>query len=278
MPVLQAQGLRAAGCRVACVGLAGYYDADLPEHCDDFTEVGLARLGQWLRQLRRYGASEAIMVGLVSKSHMLRRARLLHYLPDFRSLKLWFRELRHDRRSQFMLSVIAREMERAGVPLIDTTRYIPDHMAAAGVMTRTRPTASQERDITFAWPILCKLNELDIGQALTVRDLDVIALEAMEGTDRMIQRTGELCQRRGWVLVKGAEREKDLRYDVPTVGVDTIELAQACGAGCIALAAERVIMVQKADVIAAADAAGIALVGVPLAGPGADTDAATDGA
>jgi DUF1009 family protein len=129
-------------------------------------------------------------------------------------------------------------------------------------MTRRAPSAEQASDIAFGWPLLRSVGGLDIGQAIAVREKDVIAVEAVEGTDRMIDRAGELCRRRGWTLLKTARPGHDMRADVPTIGVATVERLHAAGGGCIAVGVGRVILVDRPAVLAAADRLGIAIVGV----------------
>jgi len=263
LPVLQARGIRAAGRAVACVGLAQQHDADLPDVCDTFASAGVLQMGRWVRLLQRWGVREAVMIGGVRKEKLMYRpARLWRQLPDWRVAKLWYRVLRHDKRSQALLTALATELSNNGIELIDTTRYIPEHLAEPGIMTRTAPTAAQRADITFAGPILRRLNELDIGQAVAVKERDVIAVEAIEGTDAMIERAGQLCRSGGWVLVKGAGRDKDLRFDVPTVGAQTIENLRAAGGRCLAVTAGRVILADKPHVLETADRLGVAIVGV----------------
>ncbi len=262
LPILVARGIRATGREVACIGLADQYLPELPPLCDRFARAGVVRLGRWIRLARRFGIREAVMVGRVSKARMHDPLRLVRQLPDWRAIDLWYRKLRHDRRSATLLTVLADELAREGLVLIDSTTYIPDHMATEGCMTRRRPTPEQESDIRFGWPLLAEVGALDIGQAIAVREKDVIAVEAVEGTDRMIDRAGGLCRRKGWTLLKTARPGHDMRADVPTIGVSTIERMQAAGGGCIAVGAGRVILVDKPAVLAAADRAGIAIVGV----------------
>lgn len=262
LPMLQAQGMRAAGYRVACVGLYDQYDAELREYCDDFAEAGVLNLGRWCRKLRKFGAKQAVMVGKVEKSQLLYHPmNWLRHMPDWRTAKLYLWDLRHDKRSQMMLAGVAGQLKKGGLELIDTTQFIPEHMAGEGLLTAKPPSAQQQRDMQFVWPILMRMNDLDIGQAVAVKDGDVIAVEAMEGTDRMIQRAGELCRKPGWVLAKGAPAKKDPRFDVPTIGVQTIENLAKAGAGCLVVAAGRVILLDKPQVLAAADRHGIAIVG-----------------
>lgn len=271
LPRLTAQGMRAAGHRVVIAGMAGQYEAQLPGESDDFRKVGVLRVGEWARKLRQMGATKAVMVGGVDKAALVYMPfwkRVLVMRPDWTTGRLWYRILRHDKRSQTLLTAVAVELRKAGIELMDSTHYIPDHLADTGVMTTRKPTQTQQEDITLGWPILMSMNDMEIGQAIAVRGHDVIAVEAIEGTDAMIRRTGELVggQSRkedgGWTLLKGAGPKKDLRFDVPTIGLQTIENLKAAGAGCLAVDAGRVIFIDKADLLAAADAAGIAIVGV----------------
>ena len=262
LPRLEAEGMRAAGHAVIGVGLAGNYGDEVPGLCERFGAASMLRPRRWARLIRRGGARQAVMVGTVSKTKLLYDPmRWIWGVPDRTAIGIYLRQRRRDQRSQTMLGVLADELGKLGVELIDTTRYIPDHLATAGVMTRRGPTGDQQADVDFGWSILMRLNELDIGQALVVRARDVIAVEAIEGTDRMIERAGGLAGK-GWTLIKGAPEDKDRRFDVPTVGVQTIANLKAAGAGCLAVAAGRTILVDKPEVLRAADEAGIALVGV----------------
>ncbi len=264
LPVLTAQGIRAAGRSVVCVGLRDQYDPRLPELCDGFKAAGIIQIGRWVRLLRRWGAAEAVMVGRVAKVRMYDPFYLLRQMPDWRAARLWFVRLRHDRRNDAILGAVADELAREGITLLDTTRYIPQHLADEGVMTRTTPTDSQRADIAFSLPIVARMGDLDIGQSLAVKDREVVAVEAIEGTDRMIERAGQLCRRGGWTLVKVAKPKQDLRFDVPTVGPNTIENLKRHGGSSIAVEAGRTILLDKPQLIEAADRAGIAIVGVRL--------------
>tara|TARA_B100001059_G_scaffold35716_2_gene28880 strand:+ start:7141 stop:7995 length:855 start_codon:yes stop_codon:yes gene_type:complete len=262
LPVIVAQGIQQAGLRVACVAFRGHADPELQNHCDDFRTVGLYRMNQWLKTLRRWDASEAIMVGRVSKARMHDPLRLIREIPDLRSTMLWYRRLRHDRRNATVLAAIADELARGGVRLLDSTTYIQDQLAEEGVLGRTGPSQLQTADITLAWPLLEQTVEMDIGQSIAVREGDVIAVEALEGTAGMITRAGDLCRRSGWTLLKTSKVDHDRRADVPTIGVQTIHELSAAGAGCLALGTGRVILIDRPAVLAAADKAGIAIVGV----------------
>ena len=281
LPTLVAEGLREAGHPVHGLGLSGMYDPELPILCDSFRSVGLLRVGGWGKILRRMGVHHAIMVGKVDKAQVMHDPlRAFRSIPDLRTAQIWFRKLRHDRRSHALLKAVADELDRNGVSLIDSTMSIGNQLATNGVMTRRKPTSEQMADIRFVWPLLTETLRLDIGQAIAVRDRDVIAVEAVEGTDRMIQRVGEICRAKGWTLCKGARVGHDRRSDVPTVGLDTIKTLYERGGRCLALAAGDVIMLNKPYLLDLADEMGIAVIGVPIGpsgnGPCRDDETSAD--
>lgn len=263
LPVLVAQGMKAAGHPVKCLGLGGRCDPALRSLCDGFAEIGALKLGSFGRALRRMDVRYAVMVGHVDKASVLHSwHEIIRNMPDTRTLRVWFR-LRRDRRSHLILANVAAELARDGVQLIDSTTHIADQLAHAGVMTGRKPTASQRADIDFGWPILKEMLRLDIGQSIVVRGRDVIAVEAVEGTDRMIIRAGELCRAGGWTMLKAARAGHDRRSDVPTIGPGTIRNLHSAGGRCIAVAAGDVIIIDKPETLALAERMGVAIVGLP---------------
>jgi len=263
LPIVIARSLVQAGHPVHGLGLADQFEPELPGLCTTFREVGLLRIGSWARAFARVSVRHAIMVGKVDKAKIMHDPwRLFRHLPDARAMFVWYKHLRHDRRSAALLAAVADELGRRGVTLLDSTAPIPQEMATLGVMTQRQPTPLQRTDIDFAWPLLTQTLRLDIGQALAVRERDIIAVEAAEGTDRMIERAGNICRTKGWTLCKGARAGHDRRADVPTVGMGTLRNLAASGASCLALAAGDVIMLDKPEMIRLADQLGIAVVGV----------------
>lgn len=263
LPIMVARGMKRCGHPVLGVGLSGQFDPDLPACCDRFIEAGVLRPGSWGRALRRMGVRHAVMVGRVDKARMLYSwSTILRNMPDLRAWRMYFR-LRRDRRSHVILLSLAESLALDGVDLIDSTTHIPDHLAHAGIMTERAPTDAQRAAVEHGWTILLEMLRLDIGQAIAVRDRDVIAVEAVEGTDRMIARAGELCRSGGWCLLKAARAGHDRRSDVPTVGPDTIRNMHSAGGRVLALAAGDVIIVDKQETLALADGLGVAVVGIP---------------
>ena len=259
-PLLVARGARAAGRRVVCAAFAGHAWADLRAECDEFHWVGVLRLGQWARRLRRAGAREAIMVGRVAKGQIYDRWRYFRYIPDWRGVRAFWR-VRRDRRPMAILGAVMTELGSAGITLIDSTKYCPEHLVTPGVLTRRRPSDAQWADVRFGWSICQTVSRLDIGQSIAVVRNDVIAVEAVEGTDAMIERAGRLCPVGGWTLIKVSNTRQDLRVDVPTVGTTTIERLAAARAGCLVLEPGKTIMLERQKVLELADRHRIAVVG-----------------
>ena len=264
-PILVARGARAAGRKVVCVGLHGNCWAEMRAEADIYEEVGLLRLGQWVKVLKAHGCDEAIMVGRVKKSLMYDRWRYFRYIPDWRTVKVWFGRLRHDKRPRAVLEALADELALAGITLVDSTQYCKDQMCEAGVLTRRQPTEPQWLDIRFGWELCRTISRLDIGQAIAVLDRDILAVEALEGTNAMIERAGHLCKTKGWTMLKVANGPEDMRMDVPSVGTTTIEKLWQAGAGCLVLEAGKTIILEKTKVLELADRYKIAIVGYETA-------------
>ncbi len=258
-PFMVARGAKRAGRHVTVVGLRGFADPDLANCADRFRWSGLARIGRWIRVLRGAGISEVILAGSVTKSCMYGRFRLLRLLPDATSLRLWFLSLR-DKRNDTVLSAVADEFARHGMIMADCTSYCPEDMAPAGVLTQRQPTTAQEQDAAFGWRIAKEMGRLDVGQSVAIKEMEVIAVEAIEGTDRMIERAGQLCRHGGWAMVKVAKPDQDMRFDVPTVGPDTIANLKQHGAKMLVIEAGRTLIVDRDVMLAAADQAGIVVV------------------
>jgi DUF1009 family protein len=190
---------------------------------------------------------------------MYGRWRLLKLLPDWTSVRLWFFSLR-DKRNDTVLSAVADEFARYGIIMQDCVRYTPEQLAPAGVLTKQAPTAAQAKDMDFGWMIAKEMGRLDIGQAIAVKEQEVIAVEAIEGTDRMIERAGQLCPRGGWMLIKVAKPKQDMRFDVPTVGPETIANLARHGARLLVIEAGRTLIVDKEEMLTSAHQAGIVIV------------------
>jgi len=262
LPYMIADGAKAAGLKVICVGLAGSAEPDLGRHVDVFLSGAVARPGGWMRRLKRHGATRTVMVGRVAKTNLFVPWRIVRYVPDWRAVRIWYWRLRkRDKRNDSVLCAIADELASGGIILEDSTMYCKEHLATEGLMTRCQPGRSVEADIDFGWPVVKTIGELDIGQAIVVREREIIAVEAIEGTAAMIERAGLLCPKGGWTLIKAAKPRQDFRFDMPCVGPDTIRSLAANGGRCLVLEKDKTIIIDKPETIALADRLSIAIVG-----------------
>ncbi len=261
-PLLVVEGARRENRRVVVVGLRGFAEPSLAAMADAFYWSGVARLGHWKRVFAREGVAEAIMAGRVRKADMYGRFRHLRFLPDWTSLKVWYRRAK-DKRNDSILQAAADELAAGGVTLIDSTRYSPDALAAPGVLTAKGPSEAQWRDIHFGWRIAKEMGRLDVGQSIAVKEQEVIAVEAVEGTDEMIARAGHLCRQGGWALVKVAKPDQDMRFDVPTVGPATMETMHAAGGRVLAIEAGKTLTLEREKMLALARKYSIIIVALP---------------
>jgi len=258
-PLMVLHGAKQAGCHVTVVGLRGFADGRLAQGADVFRWAGLARIGRWIRILKRQRSRRVILAGSVTKSSMYGRFRLLRLLPDPTALRIWFLTI-SDKRNDTVLAAVADEFEKHGIIMDDCVAFSAEHMAPEGVLTRREPTRAQLKDAQFGWRIAREMGALDIGQSVAVKETEVIAVEAIEGTDRMIERAGQLCRQGGWTLIKVAKPNQDMRFDIPTVGPETIAGLKRHGAKMLVVEAGRTLIIDREEMTAAADAAGIVIV------------------
>jgi hypothetical protein len=261
LPFLVARGIRNAGRRVVMVGLKGWASRRLISLADDFTWSGPTRLGRHISFFHSHGAREAILIGGVRKKDMYLRFRLLRYWPDPRTARLWYLRLRKDKRDNAVLLGVAEEFRKEGITLVAGVNYCTEHLATEGQMTARGVPASLTQDVEFGWRIARACAEMDVGQSVAVKERDIIAVEAMEGTDAMIRRAGELCPAGGWVMVKVARPAQDMRFDVPTIGPQTMRNLKDHGCACLVVEAGRTVVADKPVTLALADKLGIAVVG-----------------
>ncbi len=262
LPFLVAHGARRCGLRIVCIGLGDNPDDGLAQCVDVFKVVPLARPGAWIRVLRRYNVRDAIMVGKVQKSKLYTPMRILKYLPDWRALRIYYWRLKkRDKRDDNLLGALADELASGGIILTDSTKYCSDHLAGRGVLTSVQPGSSVCEDISFGWQLVKKLGELDIGQAIAVKERSVIAVEAIEGTAQMIIRAGVYCKKGGWTLLKAEKLAQDNRFDVPCIGPDTVRSVSENRGKCIVVEAGKTLILDKSETIELANTLGIAILG-----------------
>jgi DUF1009 family protein len=261
-PILFAEKARALGIPVVCVGIREEASAELAGLVDRFYWAGLARLGRMIRCFKRENVRRAIMAGKIHKTRMHTPWRLLRLWPDWRTLCFWYRRRRPDNRDDRLLLGVIDEFAADGIRFESALDFCPELLVRPGVLTRRRPTAGEEADIAFGWELAREMGRLDVGQSVAVKERAVLAVEAIEGTDRAIARAGELCRAGGFVVVKVAKPNQDMRFDVPTVGCHTIESLHRARGRVLAIEAGKTILIDQEETVALADRYGLSIVAV----------------
>ena len=214
--MLVAESAKAQGIRVVAVAHHGETEPALEGKVEKVVWVKLGQLGQVIKALKGNGVTEAVMAGTITKTKMFTNAR-----PDLRGLSLMTRiAIFHD---DDILRAVAEELRREGIQIVSSIQFLPGLAASGGVLTRRRPTKEEREDIRFGWAMAKELGRLDIGQCIVVRKKTVVAVEAMEGTDETILRGGALAREKA-VVIKVSKPHQDLRFDIPSVGLQTIEV------------------------------------------------------
>ena len=259
-PVEFARAAVREGHEVVCLGIAGMASESLPGICHSFRAVPLARIGVAIRHFRRRRIERAVMAGKIEKRILFDPFRVLRLMPDLRTLHMWYHFARQNRKDDTILLAVIREFARDGITFDSALDYAPELLVNHGFLTRRRPTASQWEDIRFGWEIAKEMGRLDVGQSIVVNDKAVIAVEAVEGTDECIRRAGTLCRRGGFIVVKVAKPQQDMRFDVPTVGPGTLRTMHEAGGRVLAVESGKTIALERDEFVALADKLGISIV------------------
>jgi len=233
--------------------------------------LSLGELSKLIETFQREGVIRAVMAGQVKHKQIFSSIR-----PDWRLAKLLL-NLR-TRNTDMLLGAVAKVLEDEGIDLVSSTAFLEPMLAPAGVLTSRAPDENERSDIDYGLTVARGIAGFDLGQTVVIAAGACVAVEAMEGTDAAILRAGELMRTlhadeqispeadadttlaRRLTVVKVAKPHQDLRFDVPVVGVPTIETMRRAGATCLCVEAGRTLLFDREAMIAAADAAGIAVV------------------
>jgi DUF1009 family protein len=249
-PIVVAEALRRQNYHVSCLAVADHADPRLADICQDFYWVGLAKLGGAIRFWRRCGIREATMAGKFHKVLIYQPGMWWRHLPDWEFVKTFYHYFvtkNRDRKDDTLLGALADAFGNYGITFHPATNFAPELLVKPGQIAGRPPSASQQKDIEFAWDIAKQLGALDIGQSICVKDQAVLAVEAIEGTDACIRRAGQLCRQGGFTVVKVAKPQQDMRFDVPTVGVKTLQTMVDSGARVLAIEGGRTILLDDDD-------------------------------
>ena len=270
-PFLLLDAARAQGLRVVVAAIKEETDAEMNERAAREPEgvrvhwLSLGELSRLIETFKREGVTRAVMAGQVKHKQIFSSIR-----PDWRLAKLLL-NLR-TRNTDMLLGAVAKVLEDEGITLLSSTAYLEPMLAPVGVMTEREPDATECGDIEYGLKVARGIAGFDLGQTVVIAAGACVAVEAMEGTDATIARAGAIFRgidvggeastlQRRLTVVKVAKPNQDMRFDVPVVGVPTIEVMRAAGATCLCVEAGRTLMFDRETMVAAANAAGIAMVG-----------------
>jgi DUF1009 family protein len=265
-PFMVVEGARRAGVSLSVAAIREETDPLIEKEVESFTWVGIGQLGKMIRFFKGEGVEKAIMAGQVKHVQIFSGA-----VPDARMLKMLLKLPRRNTNS--LIGAIADELASEGIDLIDSTYFLQDYLPAVGTLTHRKPSAAERADVDYGLEIACEMSRLDLGQTIVVRGKACVAIEAMEGTDATIQRAGELMRGREarskikltsgpLTVLKLSKPDQDMRFDVPVVGVPTIESMLDAGATCLCVSAGKTLMFDRDEMIVLADKNKIAILAV----------------
>jgi DUF1009 family protein len=267
-PFLLLEAARAQGLRVVVAAIKEETDPEMDERArlDDGVVahwMSLGELSRLIEMFQREGVTRAVMAGQVKHKQIFSSIR-----PDWRLAKLLL-NLR-SRNTDMLLGAVAKVLEDEGITLMSSTAFLEPMLAPEGVLTRRAPDEGERRDIDYGLRVARGIAGFDLGQTVVIAAGACVAVEAMEGTDATIARAGALFRtledaastlQRRLTVVKVAKPQQDMRFDVPVVGLPTVEAMRAAGATCLCVEAGRTLIFDREAMVAAADAAGIVIVG-----------------
>jgi DUF1009 family protein len=253
-PFLVLEGARRAGVSLSVAAIREETDPLIESVAEQVEWVGIGQLGKMIRFFKREGVEKAIMAGQVKHVQIFSGA-----LPDLRMLRMLMRLPR--RNTDALIGAVADELAGEGIELIDSTYFLQDHLPQAGTLTRRAPDERERGDIEYGLEVAREIARLDLGQTIVVRAKACVAIEAMEGTDATIRRAGELAKGR-LTVVKIAKPDQDMRFDVPVIGLPTIQSMIEAGATCLCITALKTLIFDKDEMLRLANEKKLSIVAV----------------
>jgi DUF1009 family protein len=244
-PFLVLEAARSQGIEMAVIALREEAAPELEQMAARLHWVSLGELSRALELLHREGVTRAVMAGQVKHNKIFSAIR-----PDWKLAKLLLSLPRKN--TDALIGAVARLLESEGIELVDSTAFLKPLVPEPGVLTRRAPDARESADIGYGREIAHQLAALDLGQAVVVSDRACVAIEAMEGTDETIERAAHLAGGKPLVVVKVAKPRQDMRFDVPVVGLRTIEVMQRAGVTALAIDAGRILLFDRPKLLEAA--------------------------
>jgi len=251
-PFLVLEGARSQGIEMAVIALEEEASAELEKSVKRLHWVSLGELSKAIDLMHEEGVTQAVMAGQVKHNKIFSAIR-----PDWKLAKLLFSLPRKS--TDALIGGIARVLEEEGIQLVDSTLFLKPLLPEPGVLTRRSPNKEESADIAYGHSVARQIAGLDIGQTVVISDQACVAVEAMEGTDETIARASRIAEGKPLVVVKVSKPGQDMRFDVPVVGLPTIEQMKSSRATALAVDARRTLLFDRPKLIELADAAGIAI-------------------
>lgn len=253
-PLLALETARSLGDEVVVIALREEASPELEALAAKCHWISIGELGRLIDILKKADITEVIMAGQVRHASIFSSIR-----PDWRLIKL-LASLR-EKNTEALIGGVAKVLAGEGIRLADSTLFLKPLLAGAGVLNKRKPASDEERDIAYGRRIANTLAGLDVGQSVAICEQACVAVEAMEGTDAMLERAASLVNGKPLCLVKVSRRRGHLLFDVPVAGPQTIEVMRRCGATVLAVDAGRTLLLDRAEMLDKANQAGIAVVG-----------------
>jgi len=259
-----ANAVRALGGSVTIAAIRDHASEELNTLADHMKWFGVCKLGAMQRFFAEHDVERVCLAGKLFKDRILFHGLgWVQHAPDLECMRTMIRPLfsKHGSTTDdTLLGAVVASFERRAMKVVPGTDYATDLIAQTGLLTQCRPSRSVMSDIDFGWDIAKQMGGLDIGQSITVKNRTVLSVEAVEGTDACIERTGMLCPMGHWSLVKVAKPQQDMRFDLPTIGPQTIERMAKAGGRAIAIEAGKTILIDRTRTLALADRYRIAIL------------------
>jgi DUF1009 family protein len=254
-PFLVLEGARSQGIEMAVIALKEEAAPELERSAKRLHWVSLGELSKAIELMHQEGVTQAVMAGQVKHNKIFSSIR-----PDWKLAKLLFALPRKNTDS--LIGAVAHVLEEEGIRLVDSTLFLKPLVPEPGMLTRREPDAREKADIDYGLGVARQISAMDIGQTVVISDRACVAVEAMEGTDEAIARAARIAGGKPLVVVKVGKPGQDMRFDVPVIGLPTIEHMKQANATALVVDAGRTLLFDRTKLIELADASGIAIQAV----------------
>jgi UDP-2,3-diacylglucosamine hydrolase len=252
-PFLVLEAARSQGIDMVVAAIKEETSPDIERQARTVHWLSLGQLGKLIKTFKAEGVNKAIMAGQVKHKQIFSGI-----LPDLKMMQVLASLA--TRNTDSLIGAVARVLEDEGIHLIESTLFLEPLLPKPGVLTKRPPSEDEQKDLDYGYKLARELGRLDVGQTVVVADAACVAVEAMEGTDAVIQRAASLANGRALRVVKLAKPNQDLRFDVPVIGIPTVEVLRRSGATAMAIEAGKTLMIDRDELLREADAAAITIV------------------